>query len=315
MAWTINTATDFQHLLEQLKNFATGSCGWTVDEWDTAYDTGSEYKLIMHGPGSGADEIYVGARTYRSVGLDYYNWSLQGFTGYSALNDFDDQAGAISNTLKPGVKLWDSSIPYWFVGNGRRIMGVAKVSNTYQAFYLGWFLPYGLPTEFTYPLTVGGSYSGRDLTNAGRFSQSDYSGNYPDGYYNESSQASSMHVLTNDWNRFGGVEVTRCCWPWMSQDAGDTKSSEGSASNYRNENGFWYRLQKNFDGSYPMFPATLTYIDPFVSILGELEGVMAVPGWGLAPEDVISHDGDTYIVFPTSLDSPENWEFFAMKME
>lgn len=67
-------------MLDKIKTFAEASGFWEV----LRYNTGIEKReLILKGEGySGTDEIFIGFRTYHSVGADYYNLTVAGFTGY-----------------------------------------------------------------------------------------------------------------------------------------------------------------------------------------------------------------------------------------
>jgi hypothetical protein len=53
--------------------------------------------------------------------------------------------------------LWDASIPYWFVVNGRRVVVVAKLNTQYEIAYLGFVDPYFTPDQWPYPLAIGGA--------------------------------------------------------------------------------------------------------------------------------------------------------------
>jgi hypothetical protein len=77
----------------------------------------------------------------------------------------------------------------------------------------------------------------------------------------------------------------------------------------------WYiQLQTALDGSYSLFPCVVCGTQPEINYYGELEGCFAVPGFGLATEDVIDNDGDEYIAFQNIWRS-EKHEFWALKKE
>jgi hypothetical protein len=113
-------------------------------------------RLSLKGPGGGSDEIFVNLETDYSVSGDWYNWRLYGATGFIAGNvlDFATQPGT---SLPVGLSLWQASIPYWFIANGRRFMVIAKINTTYHALYAGFILPYATPSQYPYPLMIGGS--------------------------------------------------------------------------------------------------------------------------------------------------------------
>src|SRR5690606_14680768 len=64
---------------------------WEVLRYDTV---STNRQLILKGHGyTGAEEIFLGWRTYHDVGADYYNLLAGVFTGYVAGNTFDTQPG------------------------------------------------------------------------------------------------------------------------------------------------------------------------------------------------------------------------------
>lgn len=353
MPYELGTASGYTDLLERLKDFisdpariigdhpnmdelvaiddgvGTGepSNAWTIDLWDDNRVGGvGECVLYAHGPGSaGADEIYVFADTYSSVGDDYYNWRLAGMTGYAAGVDITLQPGATQSAL-PRMLLWNQPIKYWFVANGRRFIVVAKVSSVYEACYLGYALPYGLPTQFPYPLVVGGAAC-PDLPASSnptqhRYSSTDHSHRgFASPYCNSSvgictqipeyaSEYSSLKVLTgagwvNTRSRDGSTYYyTNVTWPYGA-------SYSQSYQPYP----FTSLLKANIDGSYPVFPIVAMLGNPTKHIVGELQGCFAVPGHGgIAAEDTFTIDGKTYIAFPIAPNA-DRGDWWALKKE
>lgn len=126
-----------------------------------------EEERLLQGIGSGADEVYVGFRTYQDLGVDAFNWEVAGMTGYSAASQWDVQPGINPGrwydtvTVNRGgsfVPLDDASMSFWFNQNGRRIIGVVKCgTGSYMNFYAGFVDPFNTTTEYPYPLFIGGS--------------------------------------------------------------------------------------------------------------------------------------------------------------
>jgi hypothetical protein len=74
-------------------------------------------------------------------------------------------------------------------------------------------------------------------------------------------------------------------------------------------------IRENIDGSYPIFPVVITINNPSNHILGELQSVLAVSGFGgIAAEDTFTIDGDTYIAFPFAPNADAS-EFMCLKKE
>lgn len=329
MAYEIGTSSGYTDLLERLKDFISdpdriigdhpnmdelvaiddivqtgeSSQAWTIDRWVV----NSEIEMIAHGPGSaGNDEIYVGIDTYSDVGDDYYNWRLMGMTGFAAGVDLEYQPGITQGRL-PRMLMWENPIPYWFFGNGRGYVVVAQISNVYESLYQGFALPYGLPTQFPYPMVVGGSACPSSTVANHRYSSTavdhrgfpnpygDDEGVIVQGTFDTIGYRSTLKILEGtSWVRFDSKEGSALhndnnVWPYVC--------SESTA--YTPANIFSTKLRENIDGSYPIFPLILMMNAPVKHIFGELQGCYAVPGFGgIAPEDTFTINGDTYIAFP-----------------
>lgn len=164
MAYQIGTATNYRDLLDKLRLFLTTDAtltglgqNWTQMRWNT---TSTTQELILKAPGlAGTDEIYVGISSDENVGDDWYNWHLNGYTAYDSLGGFLTQLGSIGNSLPniPCLNLWNSTIPYWFVADGRRCNIVVRINTRYYSAYLGLLTPYATPAQNPYPLAVMGN--------------------------------------------------------------------------------------------------------------------------------------------------------------
>jgi hypothetical protein len=228
-----------------------------------------------------------------------YGWHLNGYTGYttSAAN-FTGQPGAMSANFAtsgyPSFALWNSTIPYWFVVNARRIIVVAKVSTTYQALYMGFFLPYATPSQYPYPLLIAGS----SINNGGQPLYNSVNGtanNLWGSTFNTISNSSRYPLC---YRTPGGV--------WSVLDHG-AASNSGINQNVQNIRGLrpWVDtdldLQRaTIDGSGVLIPVEIQHRLSAVDRgrFGELEGVYGIPGFGQAPESIITYGGNDHLVVP-----------------
>ena len=290
---------------------------WTVMSWDDDWNALGDYELILMAPGtSGTDEIYVGIQTYFNSGSDYFNWLLQGYTGYSAMADFGTQPGYIPNISSnkaPNVLLWDKEIDYWLVANGRRYILVVKVSTVYEFAYQGFMLPYGLPNEMPYPIAIGGS-SPASVSTEMRWSSIDDKhrafwdppGDSVDGNDATLKILHGSWLNVNNWSSEVAEDVSGVgVWPYMHSDY--------TATGF-NENMWFDALQMNIDGSYPLFPLIVCGDSPNINFYGELQGIYAVPGEQLASEDKITISGIDYIVFGNCFRTGTK-DYCALKLE
>lgn len=156
MAVEIGTASGYLDLAAKLKIFLTTHVDLVAasEEWVCLRDDGSD--MIFQGPGlSGSEEIFIGLEPFDNVGSDIYSWDIAGFTGYIPGNSFDVQPGR-NTTYASFLPLWTNDIPYWFVGNGQRVIVIAKISTSYQSMYMGKLLPFATPGQYPYPVFCGG---------------------------------------------------------------------------------------------------------------------------------------------------------------
>jgi hypothetical protein len=303
---------------------------YTEKRYDDDYDGAGEYELILMGPGTaGTDEIYTAIQTIKSAGDDYYNWRLCGMTAYSDV-ELQYMVGRTQGRL-PRMLMWNEKISYWFVANGRRYIVVAKISGVYEACYMGFALPYGLPTQFPYPMVVGGSstYYGPDATyptqqrysalHSGHRGFANPYGGDPGvittatfDTWGNSLDLSTLCVLQGTtWISMKSKDGTtlyndNCIWPFVSTEY----SLYATQSNI-----FSLKLRENIDGSYPVFPALITINNPSKHIFGELQGVFSINGFGgIAAEDTITIGADTYVVFPILPNASAN-DLWALKLE
>ena len=271
---------------------------------------GSE--MIWEAPGNGGlDAIIVGAKTFSDVGTDYYNWRLGGFTAYNAALPFNQQPGYPGGSSQavpsPVLTLWNSSIPYWLIANGRRVIVVAKVSTVYVTAYLGLLASYASPGAYPYPLIVGGnlafgtepgtldakwrwSYTGIEMRNFA----------IPrSGTIGQDSQSSLvLRLASGTWRGFDvnpGETVFGQVWPFA----------------YVDTTGGTYDWRPNLDGGYPLLPVVL--FDPTPNVFGELEGVAATSGFSQSSENTITAAGVPYLVVQNVFRNTKA-DFFAVRL-
>jgi len=272
----------------------------------------SASEMIWQAPGNGGlDQIIVGAKTFFDVGTDYYNWRLGGFTAFNSGAVFNQQAGYVGGASQahasPVLTLWNSSIPYWILASGRRVILIAKVSTVYVAAYLGFLAPYMAPGSFPYPLIVGGnlafqnepgttdpswrwSYTGTDMRN------------FPIPFAQTMSFAyrSSLQLRLADgsWQGFDtnpNETVFGQVWPYAFID------QVGGTSDWR----------PDLDGGYPLLPIVLS--DPTPNVYGELDGVFATTGFSQSSENTVTVGGIQYLVIENVFRNTKA-DFFAVKL-
>lgn len=265
-------------MLETIRDFASAN-GWTVLRYDTAP---ANRELILKGVGyTGAEEIFVGFRTYQDSSADYYNLLAGVFTGYVPGNTFDSQPGARLS----GVPAHNNRIDYWLTLNPQRIALAMKVGTpVYESCYVGKCLPYGRPSQYPYPVVCGGMLSGASAT---RFSDTAHSG------YCKGNRA-NMTLRSNDnW-------LLPHCYPWGNSYIAGTGAS-GTNTNLRDTGGIYHLL-----------PVELH--DNSANLWGALDGVFYISGFDNAVENTLTVEGVDYVVIQDVWRTGHT-DYYALRMD
>src|ERR1700733_2806807 len=301
MSATNGTATDYLDLLNKLRTFLTtdstlvslgqnwtelktNSTPYTRVEGSPAATNVVEFESYLEAPGLSTTEqifINIGAYTNGSAGL--FNWRMTGALGFITGNTWFLQPGISPQAF---MYLWNSSIPYWFIANGQRVIVVAQVSGNFEMCYLGKFLPDATPGQYPYPVFIGGT--GGDATPIG-------GGNGID--------ASAMNRIHSDVTNFHAAffdpavafhcDVSAGWQAWHHWNGGGDFPSSNATNQinpYADDGGFGNGstttpgqlkcLVANIDGSYPLMPVRLEQINPNFNLVGTLDGVFATSGEG-----------------------------------
>lgn len=304
MSTQTGTATSYLDLLSKLRTFLTTDAtlvaagqNWTeLATNSTPYVTGSDtvdFETYLRAPGlSGSEAIYINIRAYHNTPSDYYNWEMRGASGYVSSSGFIAQPNTSLGTF---AYMWNSSIPYWFIANGQRVIVVAKVSTVYESMYLGKILPYGTPAQYPYPLFIGGS-NGIPGTMDLRFS--DTTGAHQSfttggGYL--CNVDSSWLTVQNFNTSLGNLNVVNI-WPHVYDNS---------------QRPTW--LQPNLDGSYPLFAMRIEESSPSINEMGEFDGVFYTSGVANGSENTITVGSTTHTVFQNAFRTTSEF-YFAVKM-
>ena len=250
-------------MLLAIKTLAEAN-GWTTQRYVNPTD-GSNRELILKGVGlSGTEEIYIGFRAYYSVSANYYNVSVAGFTGYVAGNTFESQPGY----MESGVPAHNTRIDYWLVVNAQRIAFGLRVGSpsVYETGYVGKMFPFGKPTQFPYPLVVGGMLVGIPATR-----------------YSDVSHSMAFKGNRNNMRlRFvSGTWLAPYVWPF----GGQSNYADIDANlNLRDTNNIW-TLQP------------LLINDNAANNYGVLDGVYQISGFNNGSENTLTIASNNYVVF------------------
>jgi hypothetical protein len=302
MAWETGTATDHVDLLNKIRDFLTtnadlvaGGQNWDQELGPTGVLVHGD-QITLRGPGlTGTDNIYCGLQTLEDPGADTYNLQFWGHAGFSATLAQREQPLMSPDAY---VLLWNQPMTYWVVGNGRRWMLAVKVSTVYSTAYCGFFLPYGTPSEYPFPMTVAGvalestRWSTEDQRNR-FFASPGYNTFWT--YYPDNTWRSVQNYGDNANNyavKFGFENTSPgYLFPTRSYTNGVfvSPSDEQVTSN----------ANRCFDGSYLMRDLTIISTASggvYDALMGVLDGAYWVPGRENSSENIISRDGVDHLV-------------------
>jgi hypothetical protein len=261
-------------------------------------------------PGNdGVSEIYVGVHHFRRTDVDYYDWELMAFDGYTAGLNAYAQTGVHRLLYLP---LWNSTMNYWFVADGRRVIIVVKIGTQYEAAYLGLYDPFFTPAQLPYPICLGGSRAMQ--AGAPNWNDTKYKWSAVDIGHNlfMHSDRGSMagvayYYMTMRMRRLTGV------WVGMISQANGSREFMPSSDNviwpYA---GSFTALDVDHDGGYSLFPIILLATDP--NPMGQLSGVYAVTGQGAGAEDTVTVGGIPHLLIP-NVNRTTVLDWFALRLD
>lgn len=267
-------------------------------------------EMIWQAPGNGGlDQIIVGAQIFSNVTADYYNWRLGGFTAFNSSLAFNAQAGYVGGigqaNPSPVLPLWNSTIPFWFIANGRRVIVIAKVSTIYASCYLGLLTSYMAPGSFSYPLVVGGSMA---FANEPGATSSSWRWSYT-GAEMKSFAMDVVGTLSQDYTSVLRLRLVAGIWRGFSSTNGN--SAVGAIWPYGFVNPGQWDWRQDLDGGYSLLPIVLT--DPTPNVFGELEGVKAVTGFSNSAENTVTVAGIPHLVVQNVFRNTKA-DFFAVRL-
>ena len=258
-------------LLGVLKTLAEAN-GWTTLRY---VNTGTDRELILKGVGlSGTEEIFIGWKTYQSVGADYYNLNCATFVGYVAGNTFETQPGGKYS----GCPTHNNAITYFITANAQRIAFCLKVGTpVYVHCYAGKLFPYARPGEYPSPLVIASMFDGPSAT---RFDNTSYVFPYPGQGYSTSCRM-WLRDAAGNWN-------TTYCYPFSNANSSSGALAGPQGTNTLVPSDVYYQLE----------PIILQQLDTTVNqsnVWGELDGVTFCSGFNNGPENVVQMGGSSTV--------------------
>lgn len=310
MAYATGIATSSTDLWDKLLAFLTTNAALVAagEEWDVAWThpSGPTSGVALRGPGTGGtDSIFVSMALTTTTGSDDH--FIQ-FHGMSALNPSALLVAEHIN-VSPGVRIWldSGAMKYWFVASGRRFMVITNISTVYEVAYCGLFLPYALPTEYPYPLFIGGSSSASSEVTSWR-STVDAHAAFPfSPYAGTGVNRASGYILgaNGGWMNAPSQNINSaqaCIGPYRYQeydvDGGNRflLSALGIGNTTPGYDSIRSRHMMSYGGVFPVEPITLIQTNNSMQMFGVLDGCYVCPGVGNAAENTVQIDSVDHLV-------------------
>lgn len=141
-------------------DIAVSTAEWIQDRWWTDYEggvgpgTGTQYGLIQHGIGGGSDEIYASLIS-TTDDASYWNVVIGGLTGFSEnIPSFGGQPGWNAQYVCAN----NTSFIFYVAFTSRSItIFLIPVEGSHELGHVGWLNSYASPSQWSYPMVVGGS--------------------------------------------------------------------------------------------------------------------------------------------------------------
>lgn len=339
MAYQTGTATDHADFYSKLIDFLTTDSelvgtgqAWEV-VWESPSDGENETDIVLKGPGlADTDSIYVGLRREDNVLNDSSQILIYGMTGIvTSATTVDAHINVVTAPVR--VFLKTTPMDYWITASGRRWLGAVQVGTVYESFYAGFFLPYGNPLQYNYPLYIGGTAGSGD--GAGEpvdwrsqdpghsaFPYSDYE---PQSGSNRHNPSAWMLDPAGSWLACGVLPDGASNNPAQAPDVWQGPTSFGygnglgadiSPTTTPGKLGFFdvmKRLGTTFGAGFTLTPITLMTALPSDQMWGVLDGVYHVPGRGQSIENLISAGNYVHVVIQNAYRTDfEDW--FALQL-
>ena len=306
---------------------------------------GSE--VIFKAPGNaGTESIYTGIRAEYDAANGWYNLFMNGYTGFdTGTTSWFEHPGALPGAGQPSPNLnvpmvpcWDTTMPYWFSASGRSFRFAVKVSTSYEGGYLGFYLPYATPSQFPYPLAVGGSLvpQSTNRSNQWRYSYVSYMHGVFPGPGCDSAPSAEGRNATLYTRTPAGNWVYHANRPVSTSATGADETVSGPvtavASGYDQFNvsgsirSVWPHCvngqsgegkipyRECLGGGYMIQPCVLLQRSPTTDVFGELEGVYSISGYENAAENTAVIGGKTYVTFQNAYRTSVH-EYWALSLD
>jgi len=299
MAYVTGTAANHLDLIAVLRDFLSTNADLVAADQNWSIIGGVASGPIAHGefvslsgPGlGGTDQILVTLEGYTNAPAGAFCAMMRGHTAYSPGAPSDEPPGL--NTPWVYLALINDPVRYWIVANGRRFICVAKANNRYDVFYGGFVLPEHLPTDWTYPVLIGGAANApMPVSQDGSGHRNFWNPSTGQGWLFTPAQIwrDMTHVRASDENALSNENILA---------SPDWKASMSFSNKARAIDG------SPFLSVGRIAETSTSDINPR-NFLGSYDGLFYTPAAGAVIEEVIEYDGKDYLVIANVYRNSDN---------
>ena len=308
MAWATDTAANITDLMARLRDFLTTNAAlvaanqqWQVVGGVASGPIAANDFVSLKGRGlSGEDEIYVSLQAWVVPASNYYNMRMRGHTAYNPALPGMTQAGANSEYVSIlGV---NSQIKYWFIANGRCFKVITRINGRYDALYAGFILPEHLPSDWSYPLFIGGSFLGSNgVASLDTYEHSNFWNAAANTQYNNAFSQGYLFTPMQAWlpirNGSGNTPVAlgRITMPWNPSAGNQNVRSclDGQRWLQRGQ-----LMAVGWTSGSVDRGSRVTEVPEGGQFYGSFDGVFYTPAFGATAEQIATVNGVDHLLVP-----------------
>lgn len=228
----------------------------------------TQCEVTWRAPGdTGAGDVFVGFKEMFHIGNDAYCWQTYGAAGFDGALNHGNPTSQLRAFYGAALALRNDTIRYWFIATGSYVIVIGNISTVYVSAYLGLLNLYSNSERFTYPLYLASCL--KDSSSPARWSTTG-DGIHQGFWCGAGASPLTSHLLLND----GTVMAIN--------------SNISNQANAIHPGRSLTNLNKNSDGSVPMFPIIIHTTASGGYCAGQIQGMQAISGDGVVSEDTIT---------------------------
>jgi hypothetical protein len=290
MAFTTGTATNHLDMLADLRDFLL-TVDWEVVGGIATGPVAHDQFVSLKGVGfGGTDQIFLTIKTHTNVPAGIYSLQMSGHTAYNSAVPSDTPPGLNSPWVY--LPLINDPITYWIVANERRFILIAKANNRYDMFYGGFILPEHLPSDWSYPMLIGGS--------ANALMAASTEGAHHRNFWNPHSGQGYVFTPAQIWRNITNV---------TSQEVDQTNDNVLISADWKNSVSFPNKARTIDNSPYltrgRLAELAVSDLNP-KNYLGDYDGLFFTIAVGAVVEQLIEYDGKDHLVVSNVFRNSDN---------